>query len=376
MFSLRIASLRRAMINIQFRPFSPVQSQLAFVQSKNLFSDAFHLVDITEKDIFKVKAVTKDSLAFKDEIRSSFNKSEKTKTNDLVKFLLLSEGEKDLNFALALLNRAISENLRILGYSEKTFDLIWLYLRVCYIQNLPLQATQAWNDPVIRSTNYAQDRARLSRLYFDLLFNNNMFQDVLDTFNRDFARLVSKFDCVKLTCLACYKLNTTAALKEGLQILAHPSCVIDTPSNRSYQALALLAYNLKEFNIAYDLLAKYGSTNMNDRKKRDDPMFPRALMLMVLADLGWLEEAIMLLETSGSRYDRKKKFSYFAVEKVLEAAQNSGNNQAVRKIKNMNLLPYHAGLVFEDGLEQMLMKEIKTSFRHKKSPPTPFTFSI
>jgi hypothetical protein len=206
-----------------------------------------------------------------------------------------------------------------------------------------------------------------------------MFQDVLDTFNKDLDRLVTKFDCVKLTCLACYKLNTQSALQEGLQILAHPSCVIDTPSNRSYQALALLAYNLKEFNIAYDLLAKYGSTNLNDKRNRNDrdnPMFPKALMLMVLADLGWLQEAIMLLEPSGSRYDRKKKYSYFAVEKVLETAKKMDNDHAVEKIKDMNFLPYHAGLVFEDGLEQMLMKEIKPSLKHKKSPATPFTFSI
>jgi len=373
MISLRIAPLRRAFLKLERRPFSPVKIQQTVIQTRSLFSDSFHLVDITEKERFQVKTETKDSLAFKDRIRSCFNNNAKTETNDLVKFLLLSEGDKDLNFALTLLNRAISENLRILGYSERTFDLIWLYLRVCYIQNLPLQAAQAWNDPVIRSTNYAQDRARLSRLYFDLLFNNSMFQDVLDTFNRDFDKLVTKFDCVKLTCLACYKLNTPSALQEGLQILAHPSCVIDTPSNRSYQALALLAYNLKEFNIAYDILAKYASTNMNDR---DHPMFPKALMLMVLADLGWLKEAIMLLETSDSRYDRKKKFSYFAVEKVLETAKNSGDNHAVRKIKNMNLLPYHCGLVFENGLEQMLLKEIKPSLKHKTSPATPFTFSI
>ena len=81
MFSLRIASLSRAIIKMQFRPFSPVQSKLAFVQSKNLFSDSFHLVDITEKEIFKVKTETKDSLAFKDKIRSSFNNnSDKTET--------------------------------------------------------------------------------------------------------------------------------------------------------------------------------------------------------------------------------------------------------------------------------------------------------
>ena len=118
---------------------------------------------------------------------------------------------------------------------------------------------------------------------------------------------------------------------------------------------------------------------MNDRKNRndrDDPMFPKALMLMVLADLGWLEEAIMLLETSGSRYDRKKRFSYFAVEEVLETAKKMDNDHAVEKIKDMNLLPYHAGQVFEVGLEQMLMKEIKPSLKHKKSPATPFTFSI
>ena len=84
----------------------------------------------------------------------------------------------------------------------------------------------------------------------------------------------------------------------------------------------------------------------------------------------------MLLETSGSRNDRRKKFSYFAVEKVLDTAKKSGNDHAVKKIKRMNLLSYNSGLVFEDGLEKMLLKETKPSLKHKKSPATPFIFSI
>ena len=345
-------------------------------KSRNLFSGAFHLVDLTEKEIFKEKMGTKDTLAIKERIRVNFTKSRPKKilADDLVKFLLLSESEKDLSFALTMLNRTISEDLRVLGFSERTFDHIWLYLKICYIHNLPLAATQAWTDPVIRSTNYTLDRARLSRLYFDLLFNNNMFQDVLDSFNRDFDQLVTKFDCVKLTCLACYKLGTRSALQEGLNILAHPSCVIETPSNRSYQAVALLAYSLKEFNIAYDLLAKYG---VPSKKEKFDPLFPKSLMLMVLADLGWLEEAVLLIESNWNVRDgSKKKFSYFAVEKVLEVARKSGNDKVEKKIMRMRLLPHNYAGLEEAGLEQMLLKEIKPSMKHRQSPDTPFTFSI
>ena len=351
---------------------SPV---LTVVQSQNLFSDTFHLLDVTQKAIAKQKAVTKDSVVFKETIKRSLNKKgggavETVSTKDIIKFLLLSEGQQDLRYGPILLNRAISTDLLALGYSEGTFDLIWLYMRVCYIQNLPLQATQAWEDPVIRSTNYTVDRARLARLYFDLLFTNNMFKEVLDTFNKDHDRLVTKFDCVKLTCLSCYKLGTTSSLEAGLEILAHPSCVIDTPANRSYQALALLAYNLKQFHVAYDLLVKYGSANIHAKRV---PMFNKSLMLMVLADLGWLKEAVMLMDT---RDNRKKVFNYYAVEKVLESAKKSSSDKLVKRIKKMNLLPYNHDILQEEGLEQMLLKEIKPSLKHSKTPETPFKFSI
>eukprot|EP00092_Neocalanus_flemingeri_P018851 GFUD01020412.1.p1 GENE.GFUD01020412.1~~GFUD01020412.1.p1 ORF type:complete len:371 (-),score=103.45 GFUD01020412.1:35-1147(-) len=370
MFLFRAVTSTRAILHPQLG-----QVVLAQCKSQNLFSNAFHLVDVTEKEILKAKLLNKDPGAVKKRIIVNLIKTgpKHVPAEDLVKFLLLSEGERDLKFALFVLNKTILEDQRVLGSSERSFDHIWLYLKICYVQNLPLAATQAWTDPVIRATNYTKERARLSRLYFDLLFNNNMFQDVLDTFNKDFDQFITKFDCVKLTCLSCYKLGTKTALQEGLNILAHPSCIIDTPSNRSYQAVALLAYSLKEFSIAYDLLIKYGTT----RKNEVDPFFPKTLMLLVLADLGWLEEAVLLLESSWLVRDgSKKKFSYFAVEKVLDVARESGDKEAENKIMKMRLLPPSYAYFPEAGLEQMLLKEIKPSVKHRQSPQTPFTFSI
>jgi len=348
---------------------------LRHLQSRHLFSPTFHLVDVTQKQIFQQKAVTRDSLGFKEEIRSVYAAGAgRVAAKDVTKYLLLCEGVEDLNYGLYLLCKNISTDLQAHGYSEGTFDLIWLYLRVCFIQNQPLQAARAWNHPIIRSTNYTLDRARLARLYFDLLFINNMHKKVLDTFNKDFERLVTKFDCVKLTCLSCYKLGTVSALEEGLKILSHPSCVIDTPANRSYQALALLAYNLKEFHTAYELLVKYGAPKGTDRSV---PLFNKSLMLLVLADRGWLKEAVVLLETRDrAKYNRKKSFNYFAVARVLEIAVRQGEREIVQIIKDMNLLPYHHEILPEEGLEQMLLKEIKPSIRHSKTPDTPFVFSI
>lgn len=341
------------------------------LQNRNLFSSTFHLLDVTEKQIYKERAATKDSLVYKDTIVSYGEKGRVITVAGITKYLLLSEGVKDLNFGLYLINRTISADLKTHGYSEGTFDLIWLFLRICFIQNLPVQATMAWNDPVIRSTQYTLDRARLARLYFDLLFINNMYNKVLDSFNKDFEKLVSKFDCVKLTCISCYKLGTVEALEEGLKILSHPSCVIDTPTNRSYQALALLAYKLHKFSIAYNLLVKYGSLNTKDRSV---PLFNRSLMLMVLADMGELEEAMTLLHTGICI--KKKKFNYFAIEKLLEAAKTADKDQIVNSIQKLRLLPPNYDIWPEEGLEQMLLKQIKPNMRHSKTPQTPFTFSI
>jgi len=339
--------------------FSPVNRRLPVFQSKNLFSDSFHKVDVVQNEILREK--TENSGTFKGLVRFKVNRRDQNAIDkkDLVKFLHLSEGEEDLNFCLTVLQRTISED------QERSFELIWLYMQMCYIQNLPLQATMAWNDPVIRATHYQTDRSRTSRLYLDLLFTNGKYSQVLDTFNNNFDRLVRKIDCITITCLACYKLGTKSDLDAGLHILDHPNYRVDSPHNVGYQAIALLAYNLKELNVAYDLLVKYGSVDMGSKSQkfkahnvvRKHPVLPTSLMLLVLADLGWLEEAVMLL---WSRYGDIRYLNTFAVQKVLVAVINSGNDDLAEKMdKIMNIMPKNTTAMLNLDLEELLLREIK-----------------
>jgi len=325
------------------------------LQARNLFSGSYHGVNYV-KDLMKEENMKCSSLSqelpicyketYKEVLRIKVRRRN-CEIKDLTKLFLLTESEEDLSLCFTLLQRTVVKDLAL---HDKYFDLLlWLYMQLCFIFNLPRKASLSWNDPVIRSTGLNMSRSRTSRIYFDLLFINNMYRDVLDTFKKDVDRLVMKHDCVLLTCLACYKIGTKSALEEGLHILGHPALVKE-PSNRCYQSIALLAYNCKEHKVAFDLLNKYGSSYIGTKPAEMRPesrkVGAESLTIMLLVEKNWVQEAVMVLEGCVGKHG---KLCYIALDKVLDAAKKSRNNNLISKVQNlMTRLQFNHKTIDED----------------------------
>jgi len=278
---------------------------------------------------------------------------------DLADFFLLTESEEDLNLCLTLLQRIVAKCVAGHEGWDHHCELFFLfYLQLCFILERPQHAVSAWNDQIFNLTNFHKVSSILSRLYMDLLFCNNMFSDVLKTFRNDEDILSKNADCVAITCLSCYKIGSKDALEEGLRILANPELVIESP--RCYQSLALLAYNLNEYNVAYDLLYK-------DRVVKSSSESAVSLMVMVLLEKRLVKDAVVLLE---AQVGKPGKLCYLALDKLLDAAKKSHDKSLVSRAQNLmrDLRSNHTTINEDLGRRLLQTIEQKTNGLDENAP--------
>jgi len=296
------------------------------VRTKSLFCESVHGVDTVRSLRMRRSLIGEYSGTLKEMLRVKIRRKNMD-VKDLTKFFLLSESKEDLDICFALLQRVHSKHLGgCEGLDQYCILLCLYYFQLCFILELPEYGIRAWNDPILNATNFHKGGSRIPRLYMDLLFSNDMVQEVLETFKRDVDQLIKNFDCVTLACTACYKIGTKSVLEEAIQLLAHPSLVIESP--RCHHLVALLAYNLGEFSVALELLTKCGSTDYVHGKTAEAV----SLTVTVLVEMRRVNQAVLLLE---SHVGQPTKICYIALDKVLDAAKKSQNSPLISRVQNL-----------------------------------------
>ena len=69
---------------------------------------------------------------------------------------------------------------------------------MCYHLNCVEPARTFWNDPAVKETMIAENSKSIARLYFDLLFNNGHYNDVLEEFDENNELFERHQDCLVL----------------------------------------------------------------------------------------------------------------------------------------------------------------------------------
>lgn len=322
-------------------------SKITLIRNRNLFSESFHGIDVMRELQEKKTVIGEFSGTLREVLRVKI-KEKNMDARDLADFFLLTESEEDLYLCFTLLQRIVAKNVAgQKGWDEHSELFFLFFLQLCFILEMPQHAVTLWNDPILKFTKFHKESTVLSRLFMDLLFCNNMFSNVLETFKSDEDILRKNPDCVALTSLSCYKIGTQVALEEGLRILAHPELVIKSP--RCHQSLALLAYNLNEYNVAFDLMNKYSF-----QKSCSEAMV--SLMVMVLLEKSLVKEAVVLFE---AQVGKPGKFCYFALDKLLDASKKSRDNSLVSRVQNLmrDLRSNHSSI--NDDLGKRLLQTIE-----------------
>ena len=126
-----------------------------FIFRRNYFSDTYLNLDVTMASINQERLLVSDPASLKKSVQANFDKNgiKNIFSEDIVKLLALSDSPNDLDLALELLKASVQEDLRFVDFSGDLQSYVTRYFEVCHIQNLPEDATRAWNDPDLQSTS-------------------------------------------------------------------------------------------------------------------------------------------------------------------------------------------------------------------------------
>jgi len=340
----------------------PMRQSYLSLLNRPLFCDTFHGVDKIAGKVAKQKLLISNPVVFKEKIRNNFEKSglRNIFSEEVEKFQLLCEDKEDLDFALALIDKSLSSDFSSVRMDDYSFENILLYFQICYLKNLPNQALKGWKNPTLKSTTLLENNKTISRLHFDLLFNNAMYQEIVDEFFSNINHNVKHSGPTTLTSLACYKLGTRKSLEQSIRILSLSNSHDVTVGKRCTKSAALLAYNLEEYAVAHDIIKKYGGKGV---------LFNDTLELMVLAAAGRLEEAILFFRVNfvpRLSDEEGRKVLYCGVEKLIVAVKENGDKEMLKEVMEMVFVMDKTVTVRNETLEDILFDTI-TSDRSKEN---------
>ena len=338
----------------------------------SLYSDAFLCLDVTRNNISKQKLLVTDPGQVKDKIKSEFQQTglRNIFNEEIKRLLYFSTTAEDLDFSRKLIVAQLQDSLHSLDLHNLYYKL-QLFFDMCQINNLPWEAIKCWNEPEVRAC--IMYKKRIVRCYFDLLFENGMYPELLEEFNRDpegYANLPGQSPLV-LAALSYYKIGGRDSLKEGLKLINLVDPARHSKS-RAVNAVSLLAYNLGEYSLAESLLVKQRKMQLQERWKHTS--FSDSLQVLLLVKTGKLEDAVTQFRLSflPTSPESLRRVHYCVVSELLSAVRESQDEQLYREVMKMVLVIEKADQVFisNESLEDGIMKTIdiidKINKRNKK----------
>jgi len=339
------------------------KTSLARILRRNYFSNTYLNLDVTMASINQERLLVSDPVSLKKSVQANFDKNgiKNIFSEDIVKLLALSDSPNDLDLALELLKASVQEDLRFVDFSGDLQSYVTRYFEVCHIQNLPEDATRAWNDPDLKSTSILLNTRGISKLYFNLLFKNGQYTDIIDIFE---ASRPNDRDVTTLTLLACYKVGTEQSLKKGLDILAEARRAKMGERLfyvRGQMAISWLAYCLQEYRLAYDLIVRLESNTRS--------LVLQTIKLMVLSDSGRLREAVTYLRTDYlGRLSRRRRCTvcYCAISNLMERVRESDDKELFQELMEVIKMLDNVAVVVNDTVDDLLMETKLSDKEFKK----------
>jgi len=307
---------------------------------------------------------------FKDQVRNNFYKTKLSNilVDDIDKFISLSVSEEDLELSRKLIGAAANDEFLKVIEPDFLKELFSNFIQVCYLQNNPHEAMQAWKDPCLMNDIFELskfDYSKPSVIYLNLLLQNGMYEELLATFSADQDNLMIVRKAILLSILACYKLGTKEALTRCVQYLSIHKQMKGVPEyrfldERMWLGAALLAFNLEEYAKAHMIIQHYQQVTRRKKGKFEGTLVVNSLMMMVLAKSGRLEEAIILMKEicpQKNMSNAPRRVCYTAVETVVAAASQASKETFSQVMEIVDDMDDKANVV-EDTMEEILFKAI------------------
>ena len=326
----------------------------------SLYSDAFLCLDVTRNNISKQKLLVTDPSQVKEKIKSEFQQSgvRNIFNEEINRLLYFSVTTEDMDFSRKIIVAQLQDSLHCLDL-ENLYYKLQLFFEMCHINNIPWEAIKCWNEPEVRAC--IMYKKRIVRTFLDLLFENELYQELLEEFNRDpegYSKLPGQSPLV-LAAMSYYKIGCRESLKEGLKLmnLMDPARL---SRSRAVNAVSLLAFNLGEYSLAQSLLMKQRKLQVQERLKHTS--FNDNLQVLVLVKTGKLQEAVRQFRLSFLPTSSviSRRVYYCVVSELLTAVRESQDEQLYRELMKMVLVIEKSDQVFvsNESLEEGIMRTI------------------
>jgi len=338
--------------------FSTIQTQ-----AQSLFTNAYHNDkeprDIQGKTKVEEKIKTQVFEMFESEgLRSVFN-------DEILTAVSISSSNEDLLKSGVLIDSILSNDLRRLD--EFNSKITREFFRRCFEMNMPDPARKLWSSPSLANTRIITNS--MSQLYYDLLYNCAMYEEVLDEFQERYDLFKHSQNCLLIVSFCCYKIGTREALDTCLNTIVPLISLEYRGKSKIEMAAALLAYNLGEFAVAHNIVRRQAGA----RRPRRYPVFYNNLEILILAAAGRPAEALRLTRThivpkTHLSSDRKSTIVNQTAEGLVKSVMKTEDQGMLQELKS--LLEFFENTdqveVMSKSLEEYLLAPIDLSHRNNK----------
>lgn len=303
------------------RTISKNVSFLRLSNTRNLYTPTALGIDNFER----VREKTKQNFReiddkFKQKMRDFTSEDSKNMvfTEDLKNMVYLAnDSDEDLSLLETMIIKFNHQNQE-LRFGSFVFGPV--VMRTYYLLNKPVEALKIFKNPQLDGFF---DQVMSYQILMDLLFNNDMFDEVMEVYDVIKKRQLmgTKFHRhpTVLVFAACYKKNTPEAFEYVKKVWSEMQEVGHQPICKAVTFAAGLAINQNAPHVAIEILTA---------TDRQNYVTVRNLKVAALADIDRPEDAFPILRRVlelDIPVERKQTFSEEAIEKLRLSVQRSGN---------------------------------------------------
>ncbi|XP_021943811.1 pentatricopeptide repeat-containing protein 2, mitochondrial [Folsomia candida] len=282
-------------------------------------------------------------------------------TEDLKNMVhMIEDNPEDMALVLQMMKRFNQQN-RHLRFGNFVFGPV--VMRMYHFLNQPTQALQAFKDPELEGFF---DQLATYQVLCDLLYNNAMYQEVIDVFEIVKSKQVqgTKYprNVLVIVFASCYKLNTVQSYEYALSLLQQMKTVGALPVRRLVTYAAGLAVNQNAPNIALEILSLSGVSNY---------VTIRNLKLLSLSELGRPEDCLPILRTSievdNPTGEKRSTVCSDVLEKVAQAVAKANNKEVTVEFEKITKALKETGQISEN-LKSILDADISAPDADRRFP--------
>ena len=322
--------------------------------SRHIFSAKFHDIDLLKDREAKQKLLISDIDFFKKNIKDNYEKHgiKNIFDEELLQAIVLTSNDMELKLAQNLILDFLSDELR---YEQKQFNkLLKFWYRKCFTLNSVDLAQSMWTNSQVQKV-FALNSVKNNRLYFDLLFINEMYDKILEEFLNDVEKYSQEQDVLLIVSLSCYKQNTKDSLEMCMKHVIPNISASRIVTARAIKVAALLAYNLGEYAVAQSLVKK-----QNAKKQT----FNENMELLILIAVGRIDQAVNMFQARmmpKPHFTYPEQIMYSTVEALMKAVRDQGDKDLQNQMMEMVVAidKSEVAEIVSYNLEDMILMELE-----------------